>query len=66
MKISITLCIVCCAILSILFVIVLSTSEKDNRGKVLKWIHEKSLTLFCVLGTLIIVFLAMTVISGIW
>lgn len=66
MKIGITLCVVCCAILAILFIIVLSTSEKDNRGKVLEWIHEKSMTLFCLLGTLIIAFLAMTVISGIW
>lgn len=66
MKISITLCIVCCAVLGILFVIVLSTSEKDNRGKVLEWLHKKYITLFCLLGTLIIAFLAMTVISGIW
>lgn len=66
MKISITLCIVCCAVLGILFVIVLSTSEKSNRGKVLEWLHKKYITLFCLLGTLIIAFLAMTVISGIW
>ncbi len=66
MKISITLCIVCGAVLGILFVIVLSTSEKSNRGKVLEWIHKKYITLFCLLGTLIIAFLAMAVISGIW
>ena len=66
MKICITLCIICCAILGILFVIVLWTSEKSNRGKVLEWLHKKYVTLFCLLGTLIIAFLAMTVISGIW
>ena len=66
MKISITLCIVCCAILGILFIIVLSTSERDNRGKVLEWIHEKSAMLFCILGTLIVAFFAMTVISAVW
>ena len=66
MKISITLCIVCCAILCALFLIVLTTSEKSNRGKVLEWIHKKSVMLFCLFGILIIAFLAMTVISGIW
>lgn len=66
MKICITMRIACCAILCILFLIVLTTSEKSNRGKVLEWMHKKSVTLFCLSGTRIIAFLAMTVISGIW
>lgn len=66
MKISATLCVVCFAILCILLIIVLSTGEKKNRGKVLEWIHEKSVTLFCLLCVLIIAFLTMTVISAVW
>ena len=66
MKICITMLILCAAIFCILFIAVLATSENSNRKKIMQWLWDNSTPIFCVLGILIVIFLAMLVISAVW